>query len=82
MVNPAFGPASHCIGVRALSRIDDAAAIVHGLPVSTDANAFLTTFRAPLFYRMVTTRDPIDDELIAQSVRITLLAAPAGLVST
>ena len=52
------------------------------LPANTDANALLTTFRAPLFYRMVTTGDPIDDGLIAQATRVTLAAARAGLLST
>jgi AcrR family transcriptional regulator len=50
------------------------------LPADTDTNALLTTFRAPLFYRMVTTGDPIDDDLIAQSTRVTLAAARAGLL--
>jgi AcrR family transcriptional regulator len=51
------------------------------LPANTDTNALLTTFRAPLFYRMVTTGDPIDDALIAQTTRITLAAARAGWLS-
>jgi AcrR family transcriptional regulator len=52
------------------------------LPANTDISALLTTFRAPLFYRMVTTGDPIDDGLIAQTTRVTLAAARAGLLST
>lgn len=52
------------------------------LQANTDANALLTTFRAPLFYRMVTTGDPIDEDLIAQSARVTLMAGRAGLLST
>jgi len=52
------------------------------LPAACDANALLTTFRAPLFYRMVTTGDPIDEDLIAHSVRITLAAARAGLLTS
>jgi AcrR family transcriptional regulator len=52
------------------------------LPANTDTNALLTTFRAPLFYRMVTTGDPIDDNLIAQATRVTLAAARAGSLST
>jgi AcrR family transcriptional regulator len=51
------------------------------LPADTDTNALLTTFRAPLFYRMVTTGDPIDDDLIAQATRVALAAAQAGLLS-
>ncbi len=51
------------------------------LPANTDSHALLTTFRAPLFYRMVTTGDPIDDGLIAQTTRVTLAAARAGLLS-
>jgi AcrR family transcriptional regulator len=51
------------------------------LPANTDANALLTTFRAPLFYRMVTTGDPIDEDSIAQTTRVTLAAARAGLLS-
>jgi AcrR family transcriptional regulator len=51
------------------------------LPSNTDINALLTTFRAPLFYRLVTTGDPIDDDLIAQTTRVTLAAAHAGLLS-
>ena len=52
------------------------------LPEKCDANALLTTFRAPLFYRMVTTGDPIDEALITHAVRVTLNAARAGLLST
>ena len=52
------------------------------LPANTDTNVLLTTFRAPLFYRMVTTGGPIDEDLIAQAVRVTLAAAHAGLLST
>jgi AcrR family transcriptional regulator len=52
------------------------------LPPNCDADALLTTFRAPLFYRMVTTGDPIDEDLITQSVRVTLAAAHAGLLAT
>ena len=51
------------------------------LPADCDANALLTTFRAPLFYRMVTTGDPIDEDLIEHSARVTLTAARAGLLS-
>ena len=51
------------------------------LPANTDANALLVTFRAPLFYRMVTTGDPIDEDSIAQTTRVTLAAARAGLLS-
>jgi AcrR family transcriptional regulator len=51
------------------------------LPANTDTNALLTTFRAPLFYRMVTTGDPIDDGLIAQATRVTIAAARAGSLS-
>jgi AcrR family transcriptional regulator len=51
------------------------------LPANTDTNALLITFRAPLFYRMVTTGDPIDEGLIAQTTRVTLAAARAGLLS-
>ena len=51
------------------------------LPADTDTNALLTTFRAPLFYRMVTTGDPIDDGLIAQTTHVTLAAARAGSLS-
>jgi AcrR family transcriptional regulator len=52
------------------------------LPANTDTNALLATFRAPLFYRMVTTGDPVDEGLIAQTARVTLAAARAGLLST
>jgi AcrR family transcriptional regulator len=52
------------------------------LPANTDANALLTTFRAPLLYRLVTTGDPIDEASIAQTTRVTLAAARAGLLST
>jgi AcrR family transcriptional regulator len=66
--------------VRAIPTVNQA--IDRGeLPANTDANALLTTFRAPLFYRLVTTGDPIDEELIAQAARITLNAARAGLLS-
>lgn len=67
--------------VRAVPAIDRA--IERGeLPPNTDAAAVLATFRAPLFYRLVTTGDAIDDELIARSTRVTLLAGRAGLLST
>ena len=65
--------------VRAIPTVNQA--IDRGeLPANTDANALLTTFRAPLFYRLVTTGDPIDEELIAQAARVTLNAARAGLL--
>jgi AcrR family transcriptional regulator len=51
------------------------------LPANTDTNTLLTTFRAPLFYRMVTTGDPIDEDLITHAARVTLAAAHAGLLS-
>jgi AcrR family transcriptional regulator len=67
--------------VRATPQI--ARAIDRGeLPADTDANALLTTFRAPLYYRLVTTGDPIDEGLIAQTTRVTLAAARAGVLST
>jgi hypothetical protein len=50
-------------------------------PLDADPDAVLTTFRAPLFYRMVTTGDPIDDELVNRSARVTLLAGGAGLLT-
>jgi AcrR family transcriptional regulator len=50
------------------------------LPADCDAKALLATFRAPLFYRMVTTGDPIDDALIAHAVSLVLTAARAGLL--
>ncbi|TRW89122.1 TetR/AcrR family transcriptional regulator [Mycolicibacterium sp. 018/SC-01/001] len=57
-------------------------AIARGeLPETCDADQLLTTFRAPLFYRMVTTGDPIDSPLIELAVRVTLTAARAGLLS-
>jgi AcrR family transcriptional regulator len=52
------------------------------VPADTDTNALLTTFRAPLLYRLVTTGDPIDEDLVAQAARVTLTAARAGLLST
>jgi AcrR family transcriptional regulator len=52
------------------------------LPPNSDADALLTTFRAPLLYRLVTTGEPIDEDLIAQAARVTLTAARAGLLST
>jgi AcrR family transcriptional regulator len=67
--------------VRAIPTVDRA--IDRGeLPPDTDADALLVTFRAPLFYRLVTTGDPIDEDLIAQSVRVTLAAARSGLLIT
>jgi AcrR family transcriptional regulator len=51
------------------------------LPAGTDPNALLATIRAPLFYRMVTTGDPIDGGLITRAVGIALNAARAGLLS-
>lgn len=51
------------------------------LPADCDADALFTTFRAPLFYRMVTTGDPIDEDLITQAARVALTAARAGLLS-
>ena len=59
-----------------------ASAIAGGeLPPNTDVEALLVTFRAPLFYRMVTTGEPIDETLIARAVDVTLNAARAGLLS-
>jgi Tetracyclin repressor-like, C-terminal domain len=51
------------------------------LAADTDADALLTTFRAPLFYRLVTTGDPIDEELITRAARVALTAARAGPLS-
>ncbi|MGY4711322.1 TetR/AcrR family transcriptional regulator [Mycolicibacterium sp. CBM1] len=51
------------------------------LPEHCDADALLATFRAPLFYRMVTTGDPIDEALIARATQVALTAARAGLLS-
>ncbi|MEU0495836.1 TetR/AcrR family transcriptional regulator [Mycobacterium sp. NPDC006124] len=51
------------------------------LPETCDADALLTAFRAPLFYRMVTTGDPIDEALISRAVGVALNAARAGLLS-
>jgi hypothetical protein len=55
---------------------------LRGKTLGVLGNALLTTFRAPLLYRLVTTGDPIDEDLIAQAARVTLTAAPAGLLST
>jgi hypothetical protein len=52
------------------------------ISAKSDANALLTTFRAPLLYRLVTTGDPIDEDLIAHAAHITLTAARAGLLLT
>lgn len=51
------------------------------LPAAVNADDLLTTMRAPLFYRMVTTGDPIDDALIDLAVQVTLTAARAGVLS-
>ena len=48
------------------------------LPAECDATQLLSTFRAPLFYRLVTTGDAIDDELIRRAAAVALLAARAG----
>ncbi|KMO70365.1 MAG: TetR/AcrR family transcriptional regulator [Mycolicibacterium rufum] len=50
------------------------------LPADCDAAELLSTFRAPLFYRLVTTGDPIDDGLIQRAAAVALIAARAGLV--
>lgn len=50
------------------------------LPAGCDANALLATFRAPLFYRMVTTGDPIDEDSITLAASVALTAARAGLL--
>lgn len=52
------------------------------LPPDVDVEALLTSVRAPLFYRMVTTGDPIDDALVEHTVQVTLASARAGLLST
>lgn len=51
---------------------------------SCDADALLSTFRAPLFFRMVTTGDPIDEGLIIQATRVaqTLAVAHARQLSS
>lgn len=50
------------------------------LPGECDAGELLSTFRAPLFYRLVTTGDPIDDALIRRATAVALIAARAGLL--
>lgn len=65
---------------RAIPRLERA--IDRGeLPAQCDADTLLATFRAPLFYRMVTTGDPIDEALIARATRVALTAARAGLLA-
>jgi len=51
------------------------------LPATCDANELLITFRAPLFYRLVTTGDAIDEALVSRAVRVALTAARADLLS-
>jgi AcrR family transcriptional regulator len=51
------------------------------LPAGCDPGALLATFRAPLFYRMVTTGDLIDEDLITLATNVALTAARAGLLS-
>jgi AcrR family transcriptional regulator len=51
------------------------------LPADINTDALLSTFRAPLFYRMLTAGERIDDRLIAQAVRVTLAAARSGSLS-
>ncbi|ADG99447.1 transcriptional regulator, TetR family [Segniliparus rotundus DSM 44985] len=51
------------------------------LPSDTDVDALLTTFRAPFFYRVVTTGDLIDEHLITQAAHVALTAARAGVLS-
>jgi AcrR family transcriptional regulator len=52
------------------------------LPVDTDTDALITTFRAPFFCRIVTTGGLIDEGLITHATRVTLAAARAGALST
>ncbi|MGC7254564.1 TetR/AcrR family transcriptional regulator, partial [Mycobacteroides abscessus subsp. massiliense] len=51
------------------------------LPAECDVDTLLATFRAPFFYRMITTGRPIDDTLIVHATQVTLAAARAGLLS-
>ncbi|BDX30409.1 hypothetical protein TUM20985_09560 [Mycobacterium antarcticum] len=41
-----------------------------------------SSFRAPLFYRLVTTGDPINEQLIQHAANVALAAARAGLLTT
>lgn len=51
------------------------------IPADCDTSSLLATFRAPLFYQMVTTGDPIDDHAIAHATHVAITAAQAGLLS-
>ena len=63
---------------RAAAPVVDRAIDRHELPAECDAAQLLSAFRAPLFYRLVTTGDAIDDELIRRAAAVALLAARAG----
>jgi AcrR family transcriptional regulator len=57
-------------------------AVIRGeLPADCDAETLLATFRAPIFYQLMTTGDPIDESVIERAARLTLMAARAGMTS-
>jgi len=52
------------------------------LPVDTDVAALLATLRAPLYYRIITTGEQLDETHAGESVAVALAAVRAGLLRT
>ncbi|GGK50382.1 TetR/AcrR family transcriptional regulator [Nocardia camponoti] len=59
------------------------AAVVRGeVPAGTDARAVLSAVSAPLYYRLLASGDPIDDEAAEQAAKAAAVAAAAGTFVT
>lgn len=60
-----------------------AAAVARGeLPDGTDSRAVLSAVSAPLYYRLLASGDPIDDQVATTAADAAALAARAGLFTT
>lgn len=49
------------------------------IPVGTETALLFESLGAPLHYRLFLTRQPIDDDAVDRAVRVTIVAARAGL---
>lgn len=62
-----------------LSPVVERAAARGELPEGTDPAQLFESLGAPLYYRLLITRQPIDDDAVERAVAVTLAAARSGL---
>ncbi|MEU7894690.1 TetR/AcrR family transcriptional regulator [Nonomuraea sp. NPDC049152] len=64
--------------VREWAKAVDLAVARGELPAGTDGMEVVRAVSAPIYYRLLVTREPVDEEVAARAVRTTLAAARAG----